>query len=252
LAGVEAEVPSGARREVAERMATLDTGAPIAVALWPLLLHAGGLDASGYRAYAEALGRTGRQADAAQFLDFARAATGELPLAPLPSTVSRLFRPRAVLTHSLPSGALPVQSDDMPELHAMLVQALFSLGAPEVFVYLDPQGGPEAWMAGPETLVLGAGGLSHFGPAELTFLLALALLLGEQGVALATPGPLSALAKVAPAAYLAVPSPLAAARVLVLLDASVRGADVEGLDAVQVLAASEAFHAVIQRALALV
>jgi hypothetical protein len=38
----------------------------------------------------------------------------------------------------------------------------------------------------------------------------------------------------------------------VLLDGSVRGADVEGLDVVPVLHASEAFQAVVQRALALV
>jgi hypothetical protein len=107
-------------------------------------------------------------------------------------------------------------------------------------------------MAGPETLVLGAGGLSHFGPAELTFLLALALLLGDEGVWLAVPGPLAALARVAPAAYLAVPAPLAAARVLVLLEPGVRGADVEGLDTVAILGSSAAFLAVVQRALALV
>jgi tetratricopeptide (TPR) repeat protein len=252
LAGVEAEVPLAARREVAEKLATLDDGASISVALWPSLLQAPGLDAAGYRSYAEALGRAGRREDAAQFLDFARAASGELPLAEMPVAITRLARPRAVLTHPLPPGALPVDGAAMPQLHAALTQALFALGAPEVLVYLDPQGGPEAWMAGPETLVLGAGGLSHFGPAELTFLLALALLLGEDGVLLAGPGPLETLARVAPSAYLAVPSPLAAARVLVLLDASVRGADVEGLDAVQVLSGSAAFHAVVQRALALV
>ena len=140
----------------------------------------------------------------------------------------------------------------MPQLHTALRLALSSLGAPEVLVYLDPAGGPEAWLAGPETLVLGAGALSHFGPAELTFLVALALLLGDEGVQLAWPGPVSAVTRVAPAAFLAVPVPLAAARVLLLLEAGVRGADAAGVDAVAVLAASEAFRAVVQRALALV
>jgi len=252
LSGVEGAVPLASRREVAERLAMQNAGAPIAVALWPALLQDAGLDAAGYRAYAEALRRTGRLEDAAQFEDFARAAMGELPLSEVPASVTRLARPRAVLTHPLPAGALPVESAVMPELHRALGQALFNLGAPEVLVYLDPQGGPEAWMAGPETLVLGAGGLSHFGPAELTFLLALALLLGDEGVWLAVPGPLAALARVAPAAYLAVPAPLAAARVLVLLEPGVRGADVEGLDTVAILGSSAAFLAVVQRALALV
>jgi hypothetical protein len=61
-----------------------------------------------------------------------------------------------------------------------------------------------------------------------------------------------AVARVAPAAFLAVPVPLAAARVLLFLEAEVRGADVASLDASAVLATSEAFHAVVQRALALV
>jgi hypothetical protein len=71
-------------------------------------------------------------------------------------------------------------------------------------------------------------------------------------VQLAAPGPVTALARVAPAAFLAVPAPLASARVLLFLEASVRGADVASVDVPAVLAISEAFHAVVQRALALV
>ena len=252
LSGVEAEVPLAARREVAERLSAQNAGASIAVSLWPALLKEAGLDAQGYRAYAEALRRTGRVEDAALFEDFARAAVGEFPYAEAPSSITRLSRPRGVLTHPLPPGAVPLEGAAMPELHRALSAALFALGAPEVLVYLDPHGGPEAWLAGPETLVLGAGGLSYFGPAEFTFLLAVALLLGDEGARLAGPGPLAALARVAPAAFLAVPSPLAAARVLVLLEPGVRGGDVEGLDTASVLASSAAFHAVVQRALALV
>jgi tetratricopeptide (TPR) repeat protein len=252
LAGAEAEVPPESRRSVAEQLATFPAGAPSAVALWPGLLSQGVLDADGYQAYALALRHTGRLLDATYFEEFARAARGELPLAELPPTITRLARPRAVLTHPLPPGALPVQAERMPQLHRALTQALFALGVPEVLAYLDPAGGPEAWLAGRETLVLGAGGLSLYGPAELTYLLALALLLGDEGVRLLTPGPLASVDRVAPAAFLAVPSPLAAARVLLLLDGSVRGADVEGLDVAQVLQGSRAFYAVVQRALALV
>ncbi|MGO8968489.1 MAG: flagellar hook-length control protein FliK [Myxococcaceae bacterium] len=252
LSGVEAQVPASAQREVAERLAGTEGGARVAANLWPALLSQGLLDVAGFTAYAEALRRTGRALEAARFEDFARAASGDLPAAQPPATVGRLSRPRTVPTHPLPPGAVAVEPSSMPQLHTALRLALSSLGAPEVLVYLDPAGGPEAWLAGPETLVLGAGALSHFGPAELTFLVALALLLGDEGVQLAWPGPVSAVTRVAPAAFLAVPVPLAAARVLLLLEAGVRGADAAGVDAVAVLAASEAFRAVVQRALALV
>ena len=204
LAGAEAEVPPESRRSVAEQLATFPAGAPSAVALWPGLLSQGVLDADGYQAYALALRHTGRLLDATYFEEFARAARGELPLAELPPTITRLARPRAVLTHPLPPGALPVQAERMPQLHRALTQALFALGVPEVLAYLDPAGGPEAWLAGRETLVLGAGGLSLYGPAELAYLLALALLLGDEGVRLLTPGPLASVDRVAPAAFLAV------------------------------------------------
>jgi tetratricopeptide (TPR) repeat protein len=252
LAGFERELPEELRREVAVLLAGSDTGAEVSVALWPLLLSTRSLDAEGWRAYAGALRRTGRPEVAARLEDFGRAAEGDLPLAELPAALAPVRRARNPRTRPLPPGAYPIDAAAMPRLHAALVHALAALGAPEVVVYLDPSGGPEAWMAGPETLVLGAGGLSHFGPAEVTFVLALALLLGDEGVELAMPGPLEALARVAPEAYAAVPAPLAAARVLVLLDPAVRGADVEGLDAVAVLAGSEGFAAVVQRALALV
>ena len=253
LSGVEAYLPEAARREAAEKLATSEAGAGVAATLWPSLLSAGPADAAGLSAYAQALYRTGRPVEAARFEDFARAAAGELPPSPGPAAaVARLSRPRGVLTHPLPAGAVAVEPWAMPRLDAALREGLASLGAPEVLVYLDVAGGPEAWLAGPETLVLGTGALSHFGPAELTFLLALALLLGDEGVQLAFPGAVPALARVAPAAFLAVPVPLAAARVLLLLEAGVRGADVSAVDVSAVLTASEAFHAVVQAALALV
>lgn len=253
LSGVEAQVPEAARRPVAQALATFDAGASVAATLWPSLLAAGHIDAPALSAYAEALARTGRPADAARFEDFARAAAGDLPLSHAPvAAAAKLSRPRAVLTHPLPPGAVAIDAATMPRLTASLHEALSSLGAPEVLVYLDPAGGPEAWLAGRETLVLGAGALSHFGPGELTFLVALALLLGEEGAQLAFPGPVPAVIRAAPAAFLAVPVPLAAARVLLLLEAGVRGADVGAIDVPAVLATSAAFHAIVQAALALV
>jgi tetratricopeptide (TPR) repeat protein len=252
LTGVTSELPPEAQRDVAERLSDSEVGAPLAVALWPALLAAGGLDAAGWQRYAQALQRTGRPAAAVQAEGFGRAAAGELLLAELPAPVVPVARSRALRTRALPPHAGAVEAHSMPQLHAALSQALAALGAPEVFVYLDPEGGPEAWLAGPETLVLGAGGLSYFGAAELTFLLALALLLGDEGVGLTVPGPVPAVARVAPEAYAAVRAPLAAARVLVLLEPAVRGADVEGLDVVAVLAGSESYRALVQRALTLV
>ena len=252
IAGTEGELTHEARREVAERLAPSDAGASIAAGLWPALLLEGWLDVTGWSAYAEALRRTGRAEAAVRAEAFALAASGELPLSELPRSVAPVARPRAVRTTPLPQGAMAVEAASMPQLHAALGQALAALGAPEVVVYLDPVGGPEAWMAGPETLVLGTGGLSYFGAAELTFLAALALLLGEAGVGLALPGPLDAVAHVAAAAFTAVPAPLAAARVLLLLEPAARGSDVEGLDVAAILAASPAFRAVVQRAVALV
>lgn len=253
LTGVEAEVPLASRREVAERLSNTETGAGVAANLWPSLLADGLPDAPGWMAYAEALRRTGRPVESGRFEDFARAASGELPLADASAAAAvRLSRPRAVRTRPLPSGAVAVEAASMPRLHAALSQSLSSLGAPEVLVYLDPAGGPEAWLAGPETLVLGAGALSYFGPVEMTFLVALALLLGDEGVELASPGSVPAVARVAPAAFLAVPVPRAAARVVLFLEAEVRGADVASVDVAAVLANSAAFHAVVQRALALV
>jgi hypothetical protein len=152
----------------------------------------------------------------------------------------------------LPPGALPVRPEEMPEVSRVLEAALLDLGAAGVSVWLDPTGAAEAWLAREDALVLGAGALSLFGPVELTYLVALALALGEQGALLVSPGEVAGLASAAAAAFTAVPSPPAAARVLLWLDPVARGADADTIDTAAVLTASTPLAAVIQRALALV
>lgn len=107
-------------------------------------------------------------------------------------------------------------------------------------------------MADARTLVLGAGALSLFGPVEITFLTALALALGAEGQALARPGEVPALGAAAARAFAAVPSPAAAARVLLWLDPVARGADADTIDTAAVLTGSLPLAAVVQRALTLV
>jgi hypothetical protein len=140
----------------------------------------------------------------------------------------------------------------MPNLDQVLQDALAQLGSPGLAVWLDPAGAAEAWLADPDRLVLGAGALSLFGPVELTYLAALALSLGDDGMALARPGEVPALGPAAAAAFAAVASPAAAARVLLWLDPATRGADADTIDTAAVLTGSTALAAVVQRALALV
>jgi hypothetical protein len=91
-----------------------------------------------------------------------------------------------------------------------------------------------------------------FGPVEVTYLAALALALGDEGQALARPGEVPGLAVAAAEAFAAVPSPAAAARVLLWLDPVARGADLDTVDPAAVLTGSAALAAVVQRALRLV
>ncbi len=147
---------------------------------------------------------------------------------------------------------LAVTPEDMPALRAVLDEALAALGAPEVQVWLDPAGASEAWLAGANDLVLGAGALSLFGPTDITFLAAVALALGDAGQALARPGEVPGLDAAAAEAFAAVPSPSAAARVVLWLDPVARGADLDTVDPSAVLTGSTALAAVVQRALQLV
>ncbi|HET6982307.1 MAG TPA: hypothetical protein VFI53_09205, partial [Myxococcaceae bacterium] len=153
---------------------------------------------------------------------------------------------------TLPAGVLPVTPEEMPNLHGVLEECLPALGAPGLQIWLDPAGASEAWMASPGDLVLGAGALSVFGALDVTYLVALALALGDEGQALARPGEVPALPDAAAEAFAAVPSPAAAARVLLWLDPMARGADLDTVDPSAVLTGSAALAAVVQRALRLV
>ena len=140
----------------------------------------------------------------------------------------------------------------MPNLRAVLDESLAALGAPGMQVWLDPSGASEAWLASAGDLVLGAGALSLFGPVEVTYLVALALALGDEGQGLTRPGEVAGLSEAAAEAFAAVPSPAAAARVLLWIDPMARGADLDTVDPAAVLTASAPLAAVVQRALRLV
>ena len=241
----------GSRREFASVLSTTDLGAPLAAQLWPLLLAEQPVDPEGWALHAEALRRSGRLDASGRAAAFGALFTGE-ELVPVQVAVQPIAR-RAVRTSvTLPGGALAVTADEMPNLSAVLEQALAALGAPDVRVWLDPSGAGEAWMAATSDLVLGAGALSLFGPQEMTFLVALALALGDEGQGLARPGEVPAVAEAASEAFAAVPSPGAAARVLLWLDPAARGADLDTVDAAAVLSGSAPLAAVVQRALQLV
>jgi hypothetical protein len=90
-----------------------------------------------------------------------------------------------------------------------------------------------------------------FGPAELTYLCALALALGPRGQGLAKPGPVDGFDDAAALAFAANPSSLAASRVVAHLDPQVRGGNPEAVDVARVLVGSSAFRAVARRALEL-
>ena len=140
----------------------------------------------------------------------------------------------------------------LPRLHAALLPTLKGLGAGDVQLFLDVEGGVEAWLAAPDTLVLGAGALGAFGPVELGYLCALALALGAEGQRLCVPGAVPGFAQAAVEAFQALPASLAAARVLAQLEPGVRGKDPGALDAGAVLRESAAFRALALAALELV
>jgi len=240
-----------ARRELAQTLTPSDVGAPMAALLWPLLLAERPVDPDGWAQHAEALRRAGHPVAAARAAAFGHLFAGEEP-APVPVQVHPVERGPAETTTTLPLGAVQVTPEEMPNLDRVLQDALGQLGAAGLQTWLDPSGAAEAWMAGPQTLVLGAGALSLFGPVELTYLTALALALGSEGAALSRPGEVPALGPAAARAFAAVPSPAAAARVLLWLDPVARGADADTIDTAAVLTGSAPLAAVVQRALSLV
>src|SRR5262249_33176131 len=153
--GTVASLSTGSRREFASVLATTDLGAPIAAQVWALLLAEQPADAEGWVLHAEALQRSGRLDAAGRAAAFGALFTGA-DLAPAPVAVQPVARSAVRTSVTLPGGALAVTAEEMPNLSAVLEQALAALGAPDVRVWLDPSGAGEAWMAATSDLVLGA------------------------------------------------------------------------------------------------
>jgi tetratricopeptide (TPR) repeat protein len=239
------------QRTFATALSATEEGAPLAVQLWALLLSGNLIDAEGWSLHAEALRHAGRPDAAARSAAFGNLFSGEETVA-TPVPLQAVARGPVRTSMTLPGGVLLVTPEEMPNLRAVLDEALTGLGAPELQIWLDPSGASEAWLASTGDLVMGAGALSVFGPVEVTYLVALALALGDEGQALARPGEVPGLAAAAAEAFAAVPSPAAAARVLLWLDPVARGADLDTVDPAAVLTGSAALAAVVQRALRLV
>ena len=83
------------------------------------------------------------------------------------------------------------------------------------------------------------------------FALVLALALGARAPQLAHSGPIEGLEQAATVSFAAVPSSLAATRVLTILDEQVRGGDPSRMNALEVLSRSSAFRSIARRALSL-
>ncbi|MBZ4419259.1 flagellar hook-length control protein FliK [Myxococcus sp. RHSTA-1-4] len=226
----------------AERLSPAPEGAALAVRLWPELLRAQPLDVDGWTLYAEALRGLGR-VEAAERADGLAAALDSSSAAARMAPLSALPLPSG-FQHPVPPNAVPVTAERFPRLAAALRPMLASLGAGGLRVVVDPAGGVEAYLTSPEELVLGAGALSCFGAAELGYLCALAVALGEAGVKLARPGPVPELEAAAVAAFRACPASLAAGRVLARLDSEVRGGDPAQVEVGLVLARGGTFRAV--------
>ncbi|MFL5348692.1 MAG: flagellar hook-length control protein FliK [Hyalangium sp.] len=237
-------------RLVAERLSPSIEGCTLAARLWPVLLKEQPFDVDGWTLYAEALRQLGRN-EAAERVDGIAAALSASELLAPAAQVMPLPRPSG-FSHPAPPGAVAVTEESLPRVLAGLRPTLKKLGAGNTRVLLDPVGGVEAYLTGPDELVLGAGALACFGPVELGYLCALALSLGEKGAALARPGPVEGLVQAAVEAFRAVPASLAAGRVLAQLDPDVRGGDPAGVDTGAVLGASPVFRAVALTVLELV
>src|SRR5262249_2092089 len=170
-----------------------------------------------------ALRHSGRPEAAIRSAAFGNLFAGEEIVAP-PVPVQPVARGPVRTSSTLPGGVLLVTPEEMPNLRTVLDESLAALGAPGLQVWLDPSGAAEAWLASAGDLVLGAGALSVFGPVEVTYLVALALALGDEGQGLVRPGDVAGLPEAAGEAFAAVPSPAAAARGLPLVDPPARGA----------------------------
>ena len=231
------------RRQLAERLSPVAQGADLAARVWPPLLRAAPADIDGWTLFAEALTLCGKT-EAAQRADGIGAALGgssAAASAPVPSPVDST--PERAYPEA-PDGLLPVGEPTMPRLHQTLSDALGHLGARGTAVMLDPHGGAEAFLVAPNLLVLGAGAVSLFGPAELTYLLALGLCLGSRGANLRRPGAVEGFEEAALNAFEAFPSSLAAGRVLCQLDERVRGLDPAFFSMAELLPSNPAYRAI--------
>ncbi|MFZ5471849.1 MAG: flagellar hook-length control protein FliK [Myxococcota bacterium] len=248
----EGELPHSLRRLLAERLAPTAQGAALAARLWRSLLREQPLDADGWTLFAEALRVLGREEHARMIDGFGAALT----FSSEPSAPARIGSVDAPASYhypdQMPPGLVPVNDSTMPRLQGMLSEALSGLGAGGMEVWLDPAGGVEAYQISHQGLVLGALALSCFGPAELTYLCALALALGDRGHLLSLPGDIEGLSEAVVTAFDAYPASLAAARVLTQLDARVRGMDPSLVQMSELLPDSQAFRAVASHALQMV
>jgi hypothetical protein len=147
-----------------------------------------------------------------------------------------------------PPGILEITEESMPRLHGALSQAVRSL-AGETRMFLDPSGGVEGYLLARDELLLGAGALSCFGPAEIAYLCALAVALGSHGHLVSRPGPVEDWEHAVCVAFESVQGSLAAARVLAQLDERVRGTNPALVQTGQVLRNNRSFRAMAVRAL---
>lgn len=242
----EKPLPDALLQLLAERLAPTLQGAPLAARAWPELLAADVTDVDGWTLFGEALRLCGREEAASLADGFGAALSSSAGAAPA-------VQPRkltwALGTAPEPESTVAVSGETMPRLFSAISDTLAGLGAPQLAVGLDVQGGVEAWLSSSK-LVVGAGALTVFGQAELPALLALALSLGEGGVALRGMGEVPGFTAAAVRAFEAFPSSLAFSRVLAQLDDTTRGSDPAKVDVGRVLRKSAAFKAVALSALA--
>src|SRR5690606_12601388 len=227
-------------RHLAETLAQSEEGANFAASLWPELLRDEPTDVAGWELFAGSLRMLGQETLATHAAGLAQALTdARAPADPVTLSRVEVDHPVQAAWTAAPVGSAPLTEESAPRLHAVLAPALEVLSDRPLHPVLDLEGGVEAWLAEDDTLVLGAGALSVFGPVELTFLSAMALALGPSGEALMRPGPVEGLGLAARQALRAVPSTLAACRVAAQLSEEVRGGDPAAVRTSEVLQGSE-------------
>jgi len=245
-----AVVSAPTKRALAERLSGASDGAQLAVLLWPELLREKAADPESWKAFAQSL-RLVQRVEAAELAQgFFIGLSGAPAACPFPR-IEPLTRSPVQVEIDRPRELLQITGESMPRLHRVLSDALSALESGVGRIYLDPSGGAEAYLLSDDELVLGGGALGCFGPGELSYLCALALALGERGQSLTRAGPVEGMEEAAAQAFEAVPSSLAAARVLTVLDEQVRGSDPSRMKALEVLSRSSAFRAIAMKALAL-